>query len=299
MKYLIYGFCLFMTLAYISCDSEESFDELRINDEVETRNGAESDFTHRKRCFRFVYPVTYTMPDGSTVTGDNAKEVKAGIRAWYAANPDEDTRPELEYPVNVVLRNGEELTLNNVAELMRLKERCRDDRPDDRPRKCFELVYPVTYIMPDGSLITGADAAEVRANIASWYDANPDAEGRPQLQFPVDVVLRNGEEVTINNAEEMRRLKNRCKHQGQTDRPKRCFKLVYPVTYIMPDGSTITGANAEESRQAIRAWYENNPDVREKPALQYPVDIIYIEDDRILTINNADEWEDAKEDCRD
>jgi len=63
----------------------------------------------------------------------------------------------------------------------------------------------------------------------------------------------------------------------------------------MPDGSTITVEN-EDDRGEIKDWYEANPDVKEKPELQYPVDIIF-KDGTIKTINNEEEMKSAYEYC--
>ena len=77
----------------------------------------------------------------------------------------------------------------------------------------------------------------------------------------------------------------------------KCFELVLPITFIMPDGSSIT-VEDENGYMAVRAWYGNNSDSKEKPTLQYPVNIIYRDGDT-KTINNDEEMASAKEDCRD
>ena len=77
----------------------------------------------------------------------------------------------------------------------------------------------------------------------------------------------------------------------------KCFELVFPITFIMPDGSSIT-VEDENGYMAVRAWYGNNSDSKEKPTLQYPVNIIYRDGDT-KTINNDEEMASAKEDCRD
>ena len=75
----------------------------------------------------------------------------------------------------------------------------------------------------------------------------------------------------------------------------KCFDFVYPISYMMPDGSTITVEN-EDDWGEIKDWYEANPDVKEKPELQYPVDIIF-KDGTIKTINNEEEMKSAYEYC--
>ena len=74
-----------------------------------------------------------------------------------------------------------------------------------------------------------------------------------------------------------------------------CFAFVLPVTFIMPDGSTIT-IETEEDWGLIKLWYHEHPDVRERPALQFPVKIVF-EDGEIRMINNKEELRAAYAEC--
>jgi len=114
----------------------------------------------------------------------------------------------LQYPVDVILKDGTTVTINNDEEMKRIYAYSSGDRDDkDRGRKPgFEFVYPVTYIMPDGSTVTGNDEKEVGLAMKAWYEANPDSRERPALQYPVDVILKDGTTVTVNNDEEMQRI---------------------------------------------------------------------------------------------
>ena len=76
----------------------------------------------------------------------------------------------------------------------------------------------------------------------------------------------------------------------------RCLEMVYPLTFIMPDGSTITGNDRKEIRFAMKRWYEANPSSKERPALQYPVEIKF-RDGTISTIHNKEEMRRAKAGC--
>jgi hypothetical protein len=81
-------------------------------------------------------------------------------------------------------------------------------------------------------------------------------------------------------------------------RDRECFYFVLPVTFIMPDGSTIT-VETREDWQLIRDWYTANPGIEERPALQYPVDIVFVEYRRIVTINSEEELRGAYARCGD
>ena len=251
------------------------------------------------KCFDLVLPVTYVMPDGSTITVSSDDEDDwVQLKAWYDANPNSEEKPALQYPVDISFetRDGSiTATVTNDEEMRNAYLRCGGRDDDDR--ECFELVLPVSFVMPDGSTIT-VENDSGWVNLRSWYETNPDAEGRPELQYPVDILF-DDETVTINNAEEMNMVKREC--WEYEDEGRECFGLVYPVTFIMPDGSSIVVATDDENGwQEVKDWYDENPESEDRPTLQYPVDIIYrtIDGNSTVTINNEEEMEAAKDECR-
>ena len=251
------------------------------------------------KCFDLVLPVTYVMPDGSTITVSSDDEDDwVQLKSWYDANPNSEEKPTLQYPVDILFetRDGSiTVTVTNDEEMRNAYLRC-GGRDDDN-RECFELVLPVSFVMPDGSTIT-VENDSGWVDLRSWYETNPDSEGRPELQYPVDILF-DDETVTINNAEEMNMVKREC--WEYEDEGRECFGLVYPVTFIMPDGSSIVvTTDDEDGWQEVKNWYDANPESEERPTLQYPVDIIYrtIDGDSTVTINNEEEMEAAKDDCR-
>ena len=284
----------------ISFEGREGSTTLTVTNDEEMRNaygrcGGGRDNNDRE-CFELVYPVTYLMPDGSTITIENDEDWDP-IKDWYEENPESEERPELQYPVDVVV-DDETVTVNSAEEMGEMKRECWEDEG----RECFELVYPVIFIMPDGSSITVAtDDEDGWQEVKDWYDANPESEERPTLEYPVDIVYETNagdSTVTINNEEEMEAAKDECCDEWNDEEDDReCFELVLPVTFVMPDGSTISVEN-DEGWGNLWDWYMNNNETEEEPALQYPVDISY-EDGTTLTINSDEEMEAAEEDCRD
>jgi hypothetical protein len=69
----------------------------------------------------------------------------------------------------------------------------------------------------------------------------------------------------------------------------------------MPDGSSLTIENGDEGWDELKDWYDENEGYEEvRPEIQYPVDIVYEteEGDSTVTLNNDEEMEDAKQECR-
>ena len=75
-----------------------------------------------------VYPITFTMPDGSTITLES-EEGFSEMESWYEANDSYEQEPTFQYPIEIVLRDEEgvtTLTINNDEELEEAEENCED-----------------------------------------------------------------------------------------------------------------------------------------------------------------------------
>ena len=171
--------------------------------------------------------------------------------------------------------------------------------------RCFDLVFPITFNMPDGlSVVVETDEDSNWDVIKSWYEANPDSEEKPEMEFPITIVFKN-DSYTLYSSDELRGAYSRCEPRRKRDEHKRnfhCFSLVYPVSYTLPDGSVMeVASNDEEGWSALKAWYENNTGFEEvMPELVYPVDIVFEaeEGESVTTLNSEEEMELAKRDCR-
>ena len=86
----------------------------------------------------------------------------------------------------------------------------KEDWDDKEKDGCFELVYPMSYAMPDGSIITGSEEEELWTAIKAWYEAHPDVEVKPSLQYPVDILFEDGTNQTIADEAGMENLKKDC-----------------------------------------------------------------------------------------
>jgi hypothetical protein len=178
------------------------------NDDSKLKDEAQSEIV----CLELVFPITFIMPDGSEITGDNRQEIGTAMRNWHAANPGFDERGTMQYPVNAIFK-GKPVTITNEQEMVRYKKACEEER-----LPCFTFIYPITYIMPDETAITIAseDDRENKMAIRAWYGENPGVEEKPALQYPVKVKMsKDGTIKTINNEEEMIALKDYCKKNSE------------------------------------------------------------------------------------
>ena len=265
------------------------------------RDGFDRDDFGEKRdwkCFEIVYPITIMMPDGSIYTIDSEEDSDLeAVKSYYEEDEEAEERPSIVFPVNIIDHEGETKTINSEEEMEGAYRYCSGRDREWEKRECFELVFPVTYIMPDGSTyeISSEEDDTGWEALKQWYDANPDSEERPELQYPVDIMYETEDRtVTINNEEEMMVAKEGCREMWGEDSDEEdqeeCFAFVYPISYTMPDGSSveISSDDDETGWMSIRAYYEDNPS-DEEPVLQYPVDIIFRTEDGDVTITMGSE----------
>lgn len=146
----------------------------------ELRGDKESDKNGRgekdgKDCFTLVLPVTFIMPDGSSIIVES-KEDWSEIKNWYEAHPDSKERPVPQYPVEIIFKDGITVTVDSDEEMRGIHARCEEGRggnDGDKDRgKCFELVFPVTFVMPDGSIIAVESKEDMR-QLRTWYADHP------------------------------------------------------------------------------------------------------------------------------
>lgn len=282
---------LIAILLFSSCEKSELID-LPKEDEVkpyeqQSFEGALAQVLPNDECFMFSYPIRYEMPDGSILILDDANDT--ALKDWYEDNINSETRPALIYPVQVIL-DVELIPVFNDEELSRIKDICEDKW--EYRKDCFEFIFPISFTMPDGSIISLQD--EEDSALKDYYDANPDEEERPRINFPVDINYKD-EIITIDTHDGLDRVKDACDDYNGESATDLCFNFVFPISVAM-DNTILTADSIEELRSVIGDWYENNPGQEVKPELQYPLEIIY-EDGLIQLINNEEELIDAKKDC--
>jgi len=93
------------------------------------RPGEDRDDDEERECFEVVLPVTFIMPDGSTIEVATEDDYQL-IRDWYDANPDVDEEPEYQYPIEIIYWDGEIVIINNADELHQAWEDCDEDDDD-------------------------------------------------------------------------------------------------------------------------------------------------------------------------
>jgi len=72
---------------------------------------------YKKNKFKFVFPISFIMPDNSTITVINNKVLKSKLKAWHYANPNSREKGKIVFPVQLAF--GDKIVKINSEEEMK------------------------------------------------------------------------------------------------------------------------------------------------------------------------------------
>jgi len=117
--------------------------------ELESSKGNKDDWAGKKNkdgkkkrgpCFKFVYPISYTMSDNSVITGDNRKEIHNQIKTYFEKNgKSKENKPSLNFPLQILtLDDNKNVSTKDILTLDDLKalwKKCKGDKKEDGDKK--------------------------------------------------------------------------------------------------------------------------------------------------------------------
>jgi len=179
---------------------------------------------------------------------------------------------------------------------------------------CNELIFPVTLVLPDSTTVTVNSYDEMKQALRTYFEANGGGQGHPHhgpaqhpqisFQFPITVLSQNGDLITVNNADELKALREDCagtfgnhSPQGHGQHGLTCFEIVFPVTITFPDGTTAEASDRMALHKLLRTWKQNNPGTTGRPELTFPITVKMDDDGSLVTVNSREELHQLKEDC--
>ena len=177
------------------------------------RDGMEERKRHNKRCFKFVFPLTFSLGETS-YTANDYQEFRDAMKANYEETG-EKQKPVFVFPIQIEFGRGDEVetvTINSDDELKEAFQACRGEEDD---KKCFTFGFPVSFTMPDGSVLTAEDEKDLEEKMGAFYESYTGEKKRPEVVFPVDLMFEDGSSLTVNSPEEMKQAwKENCKRDG-------------------------------------------------------------------------------------
>lgn len=180
------------------------------------RDGMEERKRHNKRCFKFVFPLTFSLGETS-FTANDYQEFRDAMKANYEETG-EKQKPVFVFPIQIQFGRGDEVetvTVNSDDELKEAFQACRGEEDD---KKCFTFGFPVSFTMPDGTVLTAEDEKDLEEKMQAFYESYTGEKKRPEVVFPVDLMFEDGSSLTVNSPEEMKQAwKENCKRDGDEE----------------------------------------------------------------------------------
>ncbi|MCG8474545.1 MAG: hypothetical protein MI784_03590, partial [Cytophagales bacterium] len=224
---IIFLFCLFAGSLLVSCDSEsissadETFDDNRLISAIENAEQKQLiSISQLPAISQRVVAQEYTDSYSKQAYKAEGLGYEVSMRVTSGSDAGE------QYSIYFSER-GRELQDSNEKEIAHRKKK-KGKR--GRYKGCFKLVLPVSFTMPDESVIT-IETPDGWSAIREWYENHPDETSKPDIHFPVDVILRDSTQLSIANIEEMKVLRQNCM-EGRRHKGKYTRNIVEEVVFL-------------------------------------------------------------------
>ena len=81
----------------------------------------------RGPCFKFQYPLSYTMGDGSVITGDDRKDIHTQMKVYFEKNgKTKENKPKLNFPVTILMLDDDKNVFSKEIESHKLLKEAMD-----------------------------------------------------------------------------------------------------------------------------------------------------------------------------
>ena len=214
LKSLLFLPLLFLML-FSSCQDEETEVTEPSNDEtiapdsslanlmrdVATNDGSRDNIIDYANCLEIQLPVTVIV-DGVEIVIDSETDFE-DIEDIFDEYDDDDDDLEIAFPITVIFSDYTTLVVANEDDLEELIEECNDEDEEDDDIECIDFQFPINISIynTDFQVINTVAINDDEA----LYDFIENLEGGvlASLNFPVTLVLANGETLVVENNQEL------------------------------------------------------------------------------------------------
>ena len=164
------------------------------------KDGSKDNVLDHASCISLVLPVTVRI-DGKEIVVSNEDDLKM-IENLLKELEEEIEDVDLIFPVTVILADYTEVTIHNKDELETLRDQCYEAGEDD-DIECVDFKYPITCSIYDTenqlSDVLTINSDKDLHDLFNYFDDDKICS----FEFPVTLVLSGGEEVVIQNNDEL------------------------------------------------------------------------------------------------
>jgi hypothetical protein len=206
---------LFSTLIFTSCRTEETEfiqapqeETLVANSTIAnlmlrtaTNDGSFDNIIDRSNCFDVQFPVTVIVNGIEIVV--NSEDDLDDIEAIFDEFDEDNDVLNIIFPITIIQADFTTVVINNITELNSYSANCNGENEIDDDIECIDFQYPITASIfnTNSELI---DAITI-TNDNELYNFIEDLDSSTivTIDFPITVILFDGEQVTINSLTEL------------------------------------------------------------------------------------------------
>lgn len=183
------------------------------------KDGSHDNIIDKASCITVKLPVTVTVNSKEITIND--EDGYEEIEAIFDLFDNDVDSIVISYPIEVILSDYTEKTVNSDEELQDLAKDCKGDNEGDDDIECLDFSYPLTAAVYNSKLeliltITIKDDKEMYKLIEDLGDYSA-----VTIEFPIKVILNGETYVYINNMQELEEnleaAKNSCDEDDDND----------------------------------------------------------------------------------
>ncbi|WP_452232549.1 LamG domain-containing protein [Lacinutrix sp. MEBiC02595] len=168
---------------------------------VASNDGSFDNIIDYANCLEVVLPVTVTA-NGVTITIESITDYDALETILDAFSSDGD-EIEITFPITVIFNDYSELVINSQNELEAQIENCNEEDEEDDDIECVDFQFPITISVYNTDFQV-VDTVTITDDEALYsFIENLEGGVLASINFPVTMVLANGDTVVVENNTEM------------------------------------------------------------------------------------------------
>lgn len=180
-----------------------------------TLDGSIDNILDNANCILINLPVTITV-NGVEVIVENETDFEVIETLFNEFTTDDDTI-EFLFPIVITLNNYEDIEIANETELEAFIADCAGENENDDDIECIDFQYPITFSIYNADFqITETVEIENDAALYNFID-NLENGVLASLNFPVTMVLSNGNTVEVNSNQELEIIINEAEDDCDED----------------------------------------------------------------------------------
>lgn len=161
------------------------------------------------------------------------------IKRLYQELEDDIDRLDIIFPITIINSDHEEITIESAEQLSEFIAECRgDDEEEEKEIRCIDFQFPISFSIfdRDFQIINTVDIENDR-QLHRFMKRVKNSEVFASLNFPVNMVLKDGTVLTAENNEQLREIikaaKDSCEEEDDFSKErlknylKKCPWIVY------------------------------------------------------------------------